>query len=192
MASGLIFNPLPLLHALPLATSTATLAHALAELHTTSAFLIPPIAHDSNAVLPTWFDHFFNRGVWTVLTLNLGTISSAAATLYFERQRPRLQTSAFYGIGLACAVGHLLFVPLVAGPVVRVVERSKLGGDVNSRSKSESESEEGEGEGEGEGEVHVKLQPTDHLATWVGWHRVRMLVADLPAWIAFAMAVATL
>lgn len=176
MASGLIFNPLPLLHAIPLATSTGTLAHALLELHTTSAFLVPPIRRASNPVLPTWFDHFFNRAVWTVLALNLGTISSAAATLYFHRQRPQLQTSKFYGVGLACAVGHLLFVPLVAGPVSRIVERSRL---VKDGLKSESEAES---------EVH----PTDHLATWVSLHRVRMLVVDLPAWISFAVAVATL
>ncbi|KAJ5172348.1 hypothetical protein N7492_004941 [Penicillium capsulatum] len=181
MASGLIFNPLHLLHVAPLATSTATLAHALLELHTNSAFLLPPIRQESNSVLPTWYDRVFNRAVWTVLTLNVGTIATSAANLYLHRQaqsqRPQLQTSAFYGVGLACAIGHLLFVPLVAGPVARVVERSRLN-TVDSKSTSESTSE--------------ASGPTDHMATWLGVHRVRMLVADLPAWIAFAMAVATL
>lgn len=162
MASGLIFNPIHLLHAAPLATSTATLAHALLELITTSAFLQPRIRQQSDAVLPTWFDRVFGRAVWTVLALNMSTISAAAATLLLHRQRRDLQTPVFYWAGLAGAIGHLVFVPFVAGPVQRIVE-AKRGSE-----------------------------PTRDMERWVSVHRVRMVVADLPAWIAFIGAVLTL
>lgn len=174
MASGLIFNPIHLLHAVPLATSTATLAHALLELLTNNAFLLPSIRKESETVLPTWYDRVFNRAVWTVVTLNMGTISSAAATLYLNGQQPQLQTTKFYSIGLACAIGHLLFVPFVAGPVQRVVEQSRLSAKPTTESRESKES------------------ATEAMAKWLSVHRVRMLVADLPAWIAFVAAVATL
>jgi hypothetical protein len=163
MASGLIFNPIHLLHAAPLATSTATLAHALLELITNSAFLQPRIRQQSEAVLPTWYDRVFGRAVWTVIALNLSTISAAAATLLLNRQRRDLQTPVFYWAGMAGAIGHLMFVPFVAGPVQRLVE-----------AKGE------------------KSEPTRDMERWLSVHRVRMVVADLPAWVAFVGAVLTL
>ncbi|CAP98110.1 Pc22g08220 [Penicillium rubens Wisconsin 54-1255] len=163
MASGLILNPHLLFQTLPLATSTATLAHALLELTTNTAFLIPSLQPTSDKVLPKWFSHVFNRAVWTVLGLNLGTITSAAGTLLLNRYYPQkpLQTTAFYWVGLAGAVGHLVFVPFVAGPVKRIVDDSGVGASVDMR-------------------------------RWVGVHRVRMVVADFSAWVAFVGAVLTL
>lgn len=163
MASGLIFNPIHLLHAAPLATSTATLAHALLELITDAAFLQPQIRQQSETVLPTWYNQVFGRAVWTVVTLNLSTISAAAATLVLNRQRHDLQTPVFYWVGMAGAIGHLMFVPFVAGPVQRIIE---------AKGK--------------------KSQSTRDMERWLSVHRVRMLVADLPAWIAFVGAVLTL
>ncbi|KAJ5476207.1 hypothetical protein N7475_001936 [Penicillium sp. IBT 31633x] len=173
MASGLIFNPQTLLHAIPLATSTATLAHAILEHHAFNAFLTPSIRQASDKILPTWFSRVFNRAVWTVLALNLGTISSAAATIFLNRHYPSrrpLQTTAFYWVGLVGAIGHLAFVPFVAGPVQRVVE------DVAVK-------EDGGESGVG---------ATGDMARWLSVHRVRMAVADLPAWIAFVGAILTL
>ncbi|KAJ5101498.1 hypothetical protein NUU61_003720 [Penicillium alfredii] len=162
MASGLILNPIHLLHIAPLATSTGSLAHALVELTTTSAFLSPSIRKQSETLLPNWFDQFFRRSVWSVLTLNLGTISTTAATLVLNRRNPALQTTSFYWAGLAGAVGHLLFVPLVAGPVQRIVEDCS------------------------KGKASVDLE------RWVSVHRIRMLLVDFPAWLAFVGAVLTL
>ncbi|KAJ9491169.1 hypothetical protein VN97_g2068 [Penicillium thymicola] len=172
MASGLILNPHLLLQTLPLATSTGTLAHALLELTTTTGFLLPSLQPTSDKILPKWYSHVFNRAVWTVLTLNLGTITSAAGTLFLNRYYPRkpLQTTAFYWIGLAGAIGHLVFVPFVVGPVKRIVD------DVGVK------------EDMGESGVGASVD----MARWVGVHRVRMVVADLPAWIAFLGAILTL
>ena len=92
----------------------------------------------------------------------MSAISAAAATLLLHRQRRDLQTPVFYWVGQAGSIGHLVFVPFVVGPVQRIVE-------------AERESE-----------------PTRDMERWVSVHRVRMAVADLPAWIAFVGAVLTL
>ncbi|KGO64860.1 hypothetical protein PITC_041050 [Penicillium italicum] len=172
MASGLILNPYLLLQTLPLATSTGTLAHALLELTTNTGFLNPSLQPTSDKVLPKWFSHVFNRAVWTVVALNMGTITSAAGTLFLNRYYPRkpLQTTAFYWVGLAGAIGHLCFVPFVAGPVQRIVE------DTTAQEDS------------GESGVGASVD----MARWVGVHRIRMVVADLPAWVAFVGAILTL
>ncbi|KAJ5655749.1 hypothetical protein N7507_007699 [Penicillium longicatenatum] len=162
-------NTTLLLQILPLATSTATLAHALLELHTTSAFLIPNIRTASNTILPTWFRRVFNRAVITVVGLNMTTIVAAATTLYLDSSRNELRTTRFYWMGMLGAIGHLAFVPLVAGPVKQVVDNQ------NRREKGK------------EGD-----SASAWMAKWVGVHRVRMLVADLPAWISFLGAVLTL
>ncbi|KAJ6016959.1 hypothetical protein N7451_000338 [Penicillium sp. IBT 35674x] len=167
--TSLNLNATLLLHTLPLATSTATLAHALLELHTTSAFLIPNIRTTSNTILPTWFKRVFNRAVITVVGLNMTTIVTAATTLYLDSSRNDLQTTRFYWMGLLGAIGHLAFVPFVAGPVKQVIE-----------GQSERENEK-------EGDL-----ASAWMAKWVGVHQVRMLVADLPAWICFLGAVLTL
>lgn len=61
-------------------------------------------------------------------------------------------------------------MPFVAGPVKRIVD------DVGAK------------EDLGESGVGASVD----MARWVGIHRVRMVVADLPAWIAFLGAVLTL
>lgn len=172
MASGLVFNPQTLLHVIPLATSTGTLAHAILEHAAFSSFLVPSIRQSSDKILPTWFDRVFKRAVCTVLALNLSTIGSAAATLFLNRYYPSrrpLQTSAFYWVGLVGAVGHLAFVPFVAGPVQRIVEDTAV---------QEDAGESGIG-------------ATGDMARWLSVHRVRMAVVDLPAWIAFVGAILT-
>ncbi|KAJ5297390.1 hypothetical protein PENANT_c005G09616 [Penicillium antarcticum] len=174
MASGLIFNPQILLQTIPLATSTGTLAHAILEHITFNAFLTPSIRQPSDTILPTWFERVFKRSVWTVLALNMSTISSAAATLFMNRYRPSqsrpLQTTFFYWVGLVGAIGHLAFVPFVAGPVQRIFEDSAV---------KEDQGESGVG-------------ATVDMERWLSVHRVRMALADLPAWIAFCGAILTL
>lgn len=84
-------------------------------------------------------------------------------------QKP-LQTTAFYWVGLAGAVGHLVFVPFVAGPVKRIVDDVAVKEDL------------------GESGVGASVD----MRRWVGVHRVRMVVADFSAWVAFVGAVLTL
>ncbi|KAJ5894458.1 hypothetical protein N7495_006149 [Penicillium taxi] len=56
-----------------------------------------------------------------MLSLNLGSISTDAATLYLHRQRGGL----FYWAELIGAVGHLCIVPFVAGHLQRIVDADK-------------------------------------------------------------------
>ncbi|KAF4160359.1 hypothetical protein CNMCM8927_004817 [Aspergillus lentulus] len=161
MASGLIFDPLQLLRVAPLATSTGSLVHALVELFTNSAFLQPSIRKSSDAVLPKWYTYVFNRQIVSVLALNLATISTGLSNILLSRSRSALPLSrtTFYWAGVAGAVAHLFFVPFVAPRIQRIVENSNENG------------------------------ATVEMEEWLGFHRIRMLVADLPAWLAFAGAV---
>ncbi|KAF4220044.1 hypothetical protein CNMCM8980_003333 [Aspergillus fumigatiaffinis] len=160
MASGLIFDPLQLLRVAPLATSTGSLVHALVELFSNSAFLQPSIRKSSDAVLPKWYAYIFNRQIVSVLALNLATISTGVSNILLSRSRSALPLSrtTFYWAGVASAVAHLFFVPFVAPRIQRIVEDSNENG------------------------------ATVEMEEWLGFHRIRMLVADLPAWLAFAGA----
>ncbi|PYH90721.1 putative integral membrane protein [Aspergillus ellipticus CBS 707.79] len=162
MASGLILDPYTLLRVAPLASSTASLVHANCERIFNSAFLQPSLRTRSDAVLPQWFNNVFHRAVGVVLTLNLTSLSTAIANIYLA-PNPRpwpVSRTTFYWVGLVGAIGHLLFVPLVAPPIQRMVEDTK-----------------------GEKEA------SNEMETWLSIHRVRMLVADLPAWFGFIGAV---
>ncbi|KAF7179666.1 hypothetical protein CNMCM7691_008715 [Aspergillus felis] len=161
MASGLIFDPLQLLRVAPLATSTGSLVHALVELFSNSAFVQPSIRKSSDAVLPKWYTYIFNRQIVSVLALNLATISTGVSNILLSRSRSALPLSrtTFYWAGVAGAVAHLFFVPFVAPRIQRIVEDSNENG------------------------------ATVEMEEWLGFHRIRMLIADLPAWLAFAGAV---
>ena len=57
------------------------------------------------------------------------------------------------------AIGHMLFIPAVKGPIQRVLE------------------DRGKGNASGE------------LESWLIVHKIRMMVADLPAWLSCLAAV---
>ncbi|GAD97529.1 predicted protein [Paecilomyces variotii No. 5] len=158
MASGLVFDPVRLLRVVPLASSTGSLIYATSELIVNNALLQPEIRPASNQVLPRWYSFVFNRAIWLVVGLNMTTVGTSLANIWMDRGR---SSSPFYWIGLAGAIGHLLFVPWVATPIQNMVE---------------DRNEEG---------------VTCEMETWLSVHRVRMLVADLPAWLAFTAAVMT-
>jgi hypothetical protein len=104
----------------------------------------------------------------------MSTISSAAATLLLNKYRPShsrpLQTTFFYWVGLFAAAGHLAFVPFVVGPGRRILEDSSV---------KEDQGESGVG-------------ATVDMERWLSVHRIRIVLADLPAWVAFVGAVLTL
>ncbi|KAA8643924.1 hypothetical protein EYZ11_006411 [Aspergillus tanneri] len=162
MASGLILDPLALLRVLPFASSTGTLVCATGELIHNGGFVQPELRRQGNSTLPQWYAYVFPRGVSLVLLLNLTTIGSTVANLITSpRARPLpLSRATFYWTGLVSAIGHLCFVPWVAPRIQRIVEDTR-----------------------GEGE------PTREMQAWLGYHRIRMLVADFPAWLALVGAV---
>lgn len=162
MASGIVFDPMRLLRLAPLISSTGSLVYATSELLHNTAWLQPAIRKESNPVLPKWYSFVFNRGVGIVLLLNITSTSTAAANLWLEHPGSTSSLSTkLYWAGLVSAVGHLVFVPWVARPVQNIVE---------------DRSEEG---------------ATSEISKWLGVHKIRMAIADVPAWLSFLGAVLT-
>lgn len=160
MASGLFFDPLKLLRLAPLVTTTSSLMYAWDEHWFLSGFPRPEYKHHSEAMLPRYFRRFFEQGIWIVASLNTLTLSSSVANLLIDRPAlDRLGSSRWYWAGLGFTVCHFLFVPLIAYPIRDIME---------DRSKGHS---------------------TKDLKRWIDIHRIRVLVADLPGWMSFLMAV---
>ncbi|KAK2755067.1 hypothetical protein FQN54_006595 [Arachnomyces sp. PD_36] len=160
MASGAFFDPLRFLRIAPLITSTGSLVYATSELLHNSAFLQPAIRKKSDTVLPGWYSFVFNRGVGIVLFFNLSTTSATIANLWLGgRGSVTSLSSKLYWAGLAFAVGHLAFVPWVAAPVDAIVRGGSAEG------------------------------ATSDMSRWLGVHKIRMAVADFPAWVSFLGAV---
>uniref|UniRef100_A0A060T4B2 ARAD1C03124p n=1 Tax=Blastobotrys adeninivorans TaxID=409370 RepID=A0A060T4B2_BLAAD len=65
----------------------------------------------------------------------------------------------WYMAGMAYAVAHYLFLPKVASPVRDIIEDASQG------------------------------KSTEDLDRWLSIHRVRMAVADIPAWLCYILAI---
>lgn len=162
MASRTFFDPIRLLRIAPLITSTGTLVYATSELIFNTAFLESRIRRESDAVLPIWYSKVFKNAIWLVVGLNMLTTSTAMTNGILDHYRNITGFSTrFYWVGLAVAFGHMMFIPGVAGPINNIIE---------------DKAEEG---------------ATSEMAKWLRVHRVRMLVADFPAWLSFLGAVMT-
>ncbi|KAB8275902.1 putative integral membrane protein [Aspergillus minisclerotigenes] len=162
MASGVIINPYSLLRAAPLATSTGSLVLATSELIFYSGLVQPPIRKKSDSILADYWRYVFPRGVSLVLALNFTTIGTSLCNIFLNNPCPRplpVSRTTFYWAGLIGAIGHLAFVPFVAPPIQRILD--------NTDPEAEASKE---------------------MDTWLGVHRIRMLVADIPAWLAFVGA----
>ncbi|CAO2654383.1 Nn.00g111160.m01.CDS01 [Neocucurbitaria sp. VM-36] len=175
----------------PFLSTTASLTQAYMEWLTTSSFIHPtPMASGvSKAMLksytpttlpvnmeeldaakekaaPAWFVNFFNQGVWSVIGLNSITLLSTTANLFLFPGGLG-QNTRFYAIGLAAAVAHYAFVPLVAPSVERLF-------------KICAAQEKGE-------EVGNQETAVESIREWVGYHKIRMCSVDLVAWMCFAV-----
>lgn len=160
MASGSALDPLKLLRLTPLISSTGSLVYACSELIMNSAFLHPRIGSKSNDVLPVWYKTVFNRAIWLVVGLNAVSTSSAIANLLVGREELLARGSMkLYLFGLLGTIGHMVFVPFVMVPVRDIVEDRSYGHSCRDMEK------------------------------WLRVHRIRMVVADTTAWVAYLAAV---
>jgi hypothetical protein len=159
MASGAFLDPLKLLRLAPLISTTGSLVHASCELVFLTCFLHPSHRTQSNAILPSWFKIFFYRAVWSVVAFNFISVSTCTANLFIQPDQLPVLGKRFYTAGLVAAIGHMLFIPAVKGPIQRVLE------------------DRGKGNASGE------------LESWLIVHKIRMVVADLPAWLSCLAAV---
>ncbi|EKV19721.1 hypothetical protein PDIG_01680 [Penicillium digitatum PHI26] len=160
MASGLFFDPLKLLRVAPLLTTTSALLYAWDEHWYLSGFLRSEHKAETETVLPSYFRRFFEQGIFIVAGLNTLTVSTSVANLLTDRPvLDRLRSSQWYWAGLGFTACHFLFVPLIAYPIRDIIE---------NRSQGKS---------------------TKDLQRWIDIHRIRVFVADLPAWMSFLVAV---
>ena len=74
--------------------------------------------------------------------------------------------SQWYTYGAILAAGHFAFVPLIAGPIKRMME---AGGEANTKSDEQADSDN-----------------RKEMQTWFLWHTVRTVLVDLPALWCFA------
>ncbi|ATY60157.1 integral membrane [Cordyceps militaris] len=154
MASGMFFDPIVALRALPLVSSTCTLLFGWDQTFFLSLLNRPENRGTSKHLLPAYFRRMFRFGLPLVVSLIAISFWSGLAGARRVRQaRP------WYAAGAAAALGHLLFVPLVAPPVRQIIE-ADADTDVNER-----------------------------LDYWVRVNTVRTFTVDLAAWIAFVVAV---
>ncbi|KAF2445533.1 hypothetical protein P171DRAFT_267185 [Karstenula rhodostoma CBS 690.94] len=191
---GLSLPPpaLTLLRLAPLLSTTASLTHAYMEYLTTTSFLVPPptsnaltrtmakataplphktapeLAAATDVVVPAWFVNFFNTGVYSVLALNGTTLFTAAANLWAVGGLGGAR--AWYLAGFAAALGHLAFVPGVAGSVEGLYGLCVRGC-------------KGERKAEDEGRAAALVRE------WVSVHKVRWGSVDLAAWVCFGVGV---
>ncbi|KAJ4375290.1 hypothetical protein N0V83_002376 [Neocucurbitaria cava] len=68
-------------------------------------------------VLPPWFTSFFTRAVWSVIGLNSITLLSAGANVFLFPEGLLGKKRYYYAGGLAAALAHYAFVPLIAPSV---------------------------------------------------------------------------
>lgn len=168
---------------LPLCTSSATLGMSLLQYPLFFAFLWPTKnstekpgrtkVSSKNKVSGLPLSHF-----WAAFLAPAGSLiasvalTSAASGLLatrWLRSHATLETTAvskWYAYGAVLALGHLAFVPMVAGPILRITEAVK-------------------GHDETEGDA-VEKKNEEALKTWLGWHTVRTVLVDVPALWCFA------
>lgn len=162
MASGMAFDPWRLLRIAPVITSTGTLVCATLELLFNTASLEPSIRPKIDKILPKWYSTYFKHGILLVVGLLGLTVSMIISNLLVDRNGEASGLSTrFYWIGLAATLGHLLFVPSVSSSIRNMVD-------------------------DGAGEP-----ATNELEKWLKIHRLRIFVADLPAWLACLAAALT-
>ncbi|KAJ9490500.1 hypothetical protein VN97_g2764 [Penicillium thymicola] len=85
MASGLFFDPLKLLRAAPLLTTTSALLYAWGEHWYLSGLLRSEHKSETETILPSYFRRFFEQGIFIVAGLNTITVSSSVANLLIDR-----------------------------------------------------------------------------------------------------------
>jgi hypothetical protein len=166
---------------LPLCTSSATLGMSLLQYPLFYAFLQP---HEKSVVAKAdgtessgkisglAFSRFYSAFLKPAGSLIVGMAFTSTASGVIAhrwlRSHATLETTAvsrWYAYGAALAFGHLAFLPLVAGPILKMTEARKSDPEIGSKVEDQNESA---------------------LRAWMGWHTVRTLLVDIPALWCFA------
>lgn len=177
MASGSIVDPIVLLRAAPLVSSTCTLLYASDQDFFLGLLNRPGTREHSRRLLRPYFTAFFRRGVVFVVGCLAATTWSSIANLCVRRPalRARGPLAWWYAAGAVLSAGHLLFVPFVA-PHIKAIT-----------SMDAAAEEDGDGAGSGSGSDR---DPNASLDEWLAVNRIRMWTVDFAAWVACIVAAA--
>lgn len=152
---------------LPLCTSSATVGLALYQYPQFTAFLGEGSLAGKN--LSRYWTPMFKQGYVVISLLGLGSTVSGLLSARWLRGHQTLETSdvgKWYTYGAILAAAHFAFVPLVGGPIKRMIDR---GSDTNTLSEEATEKEN-----------------RKEMKTWFMWHTIRTFGVDLPALWCFA------
>ena len=157
---------------LPLCTSSATVGLALFQFPVFTSFLSakPSIA---GKPLSRYWEPMYKQGGTMIAALSLTSTVAGVISSQWLKTHTTLETtdvSNWYTYGSVLAAGHLAFMPLVAGPIKRMME---AGNEASAKSDDEAD------------EVNRK-----EMRTWLTLHVARTLLVDLPALWCFAEGVA--
>ena len=148
-----------LLRIAPLISSTGSLVHAYMDNVSCGAFVDDSMRKESDAGALRKWFNYIGHRV-PFSVLALNFTSLTTAFLNLRStDLPSALSYRLYLSGLVFAIGHLVFIPWVMRPI------NDLMGEKTER------------------------RATDVMRTWLGYHRLRMSLADFPAWLSFVGAV---
>lgn len=110
MASRAFFDPVVLLRAAPLVSSTSTLWFSLDQYTFLNNFLDEEHREEANGLVPSYFKTFFPGGLARILLLYGVSISTGTANFW---GRPNV-ARRWYVAGTVLAVAHFAFVPKIS------------------------------------------------------------------------------
>lgn len=153
---------------LPLCSSSATVGLALYQYPQFWSFLntTPSIA---GKPLSRYWDPMV-KSAYVVITANaiVSTVSGIIAARWLSTHQTLETTDVgkWYTYGAVLAAGHMAFVPLILGPVKRMIEAG-----TGASTKSEEDTDKSNRE---------------EMKSWLTIHTARTLLVDLPALVCFA------
>jgi len=166
---------------LPLCTSSATVGMSLLQYPLFFAFLRPQEGSSvarrkesastgkiSGLALSRFWSAFLAPAGSLIAGVALASTTAGIFASRWLRSHATLETtdvSKWYAYGAMLAFGHLAFVPMVAGPILKITE---AGNSSDATATTVEETNEGA------------------LRTWLGWHTLRTLLVDIPALWCFA------
>lgn len=164
---------------LPLCSSAATVGLSLFQYPLFSSFLqineskrTTKSSKISGTPFSQFWSTFLTPGASIIAGITLVSASSGFFAARWLRSHDTLETahvSKWYIYGALFALGHLAFVPAVAGPIQTIVAAAEQ--DVGT-------------------EEQIQARNEDAMRSWFTWHTVRTLMADVPALWCFAEGVA--
>lgn len=153
---------LKILRLTPLISSTVNLMWAVDEYMFLSSWLSPSYRDQANALLPDWFATWSRMGSLVLFSSFPFSLGSGIANVLTSRETNAASGALkWYWAGLIFTFAHFLFAP----KALKLLAAIRHG--------------------------EPKGNATESMRLWIAMHSIRIAVADLPAFLAFATALLT-